>query len=30
VSQTAKNDFKWRRYQGQLILWSVRWYLSLV
>jgi transposase-like protein len=28
VSQTAKNDFKWRRYQGQLILLSVRWYLT--
>ena len=27
-TQTAKNDFKWRRYQGQLILLSVRWYLS--
>jgi transposase, IS6 family len=28
VSQPAKNDFKWRRYQGQLILLSVRWYLT--
>ena len=28
MSQPAKNDFKWRRYQGQLILLSVRWYLS--
>jgi transposase-like protein len=28
VSPSAKNDFKWRRYQGQLILLSVRWYLS--
>jgi transposase-like protein len=24
---SAKNDFKWRCYQGQLILLSVRWYL---
>jgi transposase, IS6 family len=28
VSPSAKNDFKWRRYQGQLILLSVRWYLT--
>ena len=28
MSQPAKNDFKWRRYQGQLILLSVRWYLT--
>ena len=26
VSQPAKNAFKWRRYQGQLILLSVGWY----
>jgi transposase, IS6 family len=28
VSPSTKNIFKWRRYQGQLILLSVRWYLS--
>jgi transposase, IS6 family len=28
VSPSTKNIFKWRRYQGQLILLSVRWYLT--
>jgi IS6 family transposase len=28
VPLSAKNDFKWRRYQVQLILLSVRWYLT--
>ena len=28
MSQPAKNDFKWRRYKGQLILLCVRWYLA--
>jgi transposase, IS6 family len=21
-----KNDFKWRHFQGEIILWAVRWY----
>jgi transposase-like protein len=24
---TASNPFKWRHYQGDIILWCVRWYL---
>jgi transposase-like protein len=22
----ADNDFKWRKFEGEIILWAVRWY----
>ena len=28
MSPSTKDAFTWRRYQGQLILLSVRWYLN--
>jgi len=24
---TVKNEFKWRQYSPEIILWAVRWYL---
>jgi transposase-like protein len=25
-SETLMSDFKWRHFQGEVILWAVRWY----
>jgi transposase-like protein len=29
VPVTTSNPFKWRHYSGDIILWCVRWYLSV-